>query len=136
MGQAAYCAASLSLKYSYMDLILAMFELTLKQGGVLITAQHVKQVAAEAKKLIALRNTAGKAFNMASWAVAMHHMMEFRLKKEFGNEIGLQKYFAWKRTWHTETGKQSPSCKPKGSEEYEDWFEKTIEANPACQPDG
>ena len=66
----------------------------------------------------------------------MHHMMEFRLKKEFGNEIGLQKYFAWKRAWHAETGKQSPSCKPKGSEEYEAWLKATIEANPACQPEG
>ena len=94
MEQAVYCATSLSLKYSYMELILAVFELTLKQGETLITAQHVKQVAAEAKKLIALRNTAGKVFNMASWNVAVHHMMDFRPKKEFGNEIGLQKYFA------------------------------------------
>ena len=54
----------------------------------------MNQVAAEAKKLIALRNTAGKVFNMASWNVAVHHMMDFRPKKEFGNEIGLQKYFA------------------------------------------
>ena len=114
----------------------------------------MNQVAAEAKKLIALRNTAGKAFNMASWAVAMHHTMEFRFKKEFRNEIGLQKYFAWKRTWHTEIGKQSPACKPEGSEEYEAWrdvtpqcqpegseeyeawLEATIEAIPACKPKG
>ena len=100
------------MKYSYFDRILTVFIATLKEGGMSITAQHVKQVAAEAKKLIALRNTAGKVFNMASWAVAVHHMMEFRLKKDFGNEIGLQKYIAWKRTRHTETGKLSPSCKP------------------------
>ena len=70
MGQAAYCTASLVLKYSYLDLV---FMATLKEeGGVPITAQHVNQVEAEAKKLIDLSNTAGKASNMASFIVALH----------------------------------------------------------------
>jgi len=81
-----------------------------------------------------VRNTAGKAFNMASHVTALHNTMEFRFKAEFGDEIGLQKYLAWKHTWHTEVGKLSPSCKPKESLEYKAW--QTIEANPACQPDG
>jgi len=75
MGQAAYCAASLVLKYSYLDLILTVFMATLKEGGMPITAQHVNQVEAEAKKLIALRNTDGKAANMASFIVALHNTM-------------------------------------------------------------
>ena len=75
MGQAAYCAASLVLKYSYLDLILTVFMATLKEGGMPITAQHVNQGKAEAKKLIDLRNTAGKAFNMASFiAVSYTHL--------------------------------------------------------------
>jgi len=117
MGQAAYCAASLVLKYSYLDLILTVFMATLKEGGVHITAQHVNQVEAEAKNLIALRNMAGKASNMASFIVALHNTMYFGLVEEFGVENGTQKFLDWKHTWHTEVGKLSPSCKPKGSEE-------------------
>jgi len=86
----------------------------------------------KAKKLIALRNTAGKAFNMASYVAALHHTMKFRFKAEFGDEIGLQKYLAWKRTWYTETGKLSPSYKPKGSLENKAWLKKTQ----SCQSDG
>ena len=77
-----------------------------------ITAQHVNQVEAEAKNLIALRNTAGKASNMASFIVALHNTMYFGLVEEFGVENGTQKFLDWKHTWHTEVGKLSPSCKP------------------------
>jgi len=48
----------------------------------------------------------------------------------------LQKYLAWKHIWHTETGKLSPSFKPKESLEYKAWLKTVIEANPACQLDG
>ena len=77
----------------------------------------MNQVEAEAKKLIALRNTDGKASNMASFIVALHNTMYFGLVEEFGVENGTQKFLDWKHTWHTEVGKLSPSCKPKGSEE-------------------
>jgi len=136
MGHAAHCAASLVLKYSYLDLILTVLMATLKEGGMPITAQHVNQVKAEAKKLIDLRNTAGKASSMASFIVALHNTMHFSLVEEFGVENGTPKFLDWKHTWHTEVGKLSPSCKPKGSEEYKAWLKTTIEANPACQPDG
>ena len=101
MGQAAYCAASLVLKYSYLDLILTVFMATLKEGGMPITAQHVNQVDAEAKKLIDLRNTAGKASNMASFIVALHSTMYFGFVEEFGVENGTPKFLDWKHTWHT-----------------------------------
>ena len=52
-----------------------IFMATLIEGGMPITAQHVNQVEAEAKKLIDLRNTAGKASNMASFIVALHNTM-------------------------------------------------------------
>jgi len=73
---------------------------------------------------------------MASHVTALHHTTEFRFKAEFGDEIGLKKYLAWKHTWHTEVGKLPPSHKPKGPLEYKAWLKTAIEANPACQPDG
>ena len=78
MGQAAYCTASLVLKYSYLDLV---FMATLKEeGGVPITAQHVNQVKAEAKKLIDLRNTAGKGIQhgIIHCGTAQHNILRFR----------------------------------------------------------
>jgi len=93
----------------------------------------VNQVKAEAKKLIDLRNTAGKASNMASFIVALlHSTMYFIFVKEFGVEIGKPKFLDWKHTYHTEVGKLSPSCKPNGSKEKEDWRGVT----PSCQPEG
>jgi len=85
MGQAAYCAASLAL-------ILTVFMATLKERGMPITTQHVNQVEAEAKKLIALRNTADKAFNMASFIVALHSTKYFGFVVEFGFVIGMPKF--------------------------------------------
>jgi len=97
----------------------------------------VNQVEAEAKKLIALRNTDGKASNMASFIVALHNTMYFGFVEEFGFfENGTPKFLDWKHTYHTEVGKLSPSSKPKGSEEYKACLKATIEANPACQPKG
>jgi len=46
------------------------------------------------------------------------------------------KFEDWKRSYHTQCGKRSPSCKPNGSKEKEDWRKATIKANPSCKPNG
>ena len=72
-------------------------------------------VEAEAKKPIALRNTAGKASNMAPFIVALHSTMYFSFVEKFGVVDGTPKFLDWKHTIHTEVGKLgklSPSCKP------------------------
>jgi len=105
MGQAAYCAASLKLKYAYLAIIITVFMATLCAAGVPITSDHVMQVESAAQKLIDLRNTSGKAFNMASFIVALHHTMYFLFVAEFGNDEGTRRYLEWKFTYHSECGK-------------------------------
>jgi len=101
-----------------------------------ITAQHVHQVEAEAKKIIVLRNTAGKTFKMALFIVTLHITMYFLFVAGFGDVIGTQKFMVWKHTWHTEVRKMPPSFKSEGTPEYEAWLKETTEATPSCQPDG
>ena len=74
-------------------------------AGLCITPVIVDELTSEAKALIYKRNTSGKAFNMASFIVALHFTMYFMFVKKLGQVEGTVQYEAWKHTWHSEVGK-------------------------------
>ena len=84
MGQVAFCAASLTLKYAYLAINVTVFMAMLCAAGLFITPVIVNELTSEAKALIDKRNTSGKAFNMASFIVALHTTMYFMFVKKLG----------------------------------------------------